>query len=149
MNSIPPLVIGRWYWDWWLVWKALSSGAALVDCTPSVAAIHQNHDYAYHPEGWQGTAKDAVARRNFELAGNGRHLCNLEDATYELIPNGRFRRISFRRQRFETRKFVRHQFVRVWYSILDTTYRLRHAMGLSREGIAKLRGRTGSGSNLP
>src|ERR1700693_2609544 len=31
--SIPPLVIGRIWWDHWLVWKARQQGAAVVDAS--------------------------------------------------------------------------------------------------------------------
>jgi hypothetical protein len=48
-KELPDLVIGRVFWDQWLVWKARASGAALLDATDAVTAIHQNHDYGYHP----------------------------------------------------------------------------------------------------
>ena len=146
-HSIPPLVIGRWYWDWWLVWKALSSGVPVVDATPCVTAIHQNHDYGYHPQGLKGTAKDAVALRNFQLAGGRKNLCNLEDATYELKPDGHFRRPWLRRERAETWKFARDTSVRIWYSLLAFTYKARHGLGLSRQGMTELRTRFGTGRN--
>jgi hypothetical protein len=44
-------VIGRVFWDQWLVWKAGSMGAAVVDASEAVMAIHQNHDYGYHAAG--------------------------------------------------------------------------------------------------
>jgi hypothetical protein len=47
-KELPDLVIGRVFWDQWLVWKARASEAALLDATDAVTAIHQNHDYGYH-----------------------------------------------------------------------------------------------------
>jgi hypothetical protein len=50
-RDFPPLAIGRRYWDDWLIWKARNIRADVVDATPSVVAIHQNHDYSHHPQG--------------------------------------------------------------------------------------------------
>src|SRR5579862_1670365 len=61
-RALPPFVIGRWYWDPWIVWKARTTrGAILVDATQSVIAIHQNHDYSYHPDGFAGVEHDGEA----------------------------------------------------------------------------------------
>jgi hypothetical protein len=59
--SVPPLVIGRVWWDHWLVWKALQQGAAVVDASDQVIAIHQNHNYGYHPAGARGVWTDEQA----------------------------------------------------------------------------------------
>src|SRR5215471_2648641 len=88
LGKIPPLVIGRVYWDQWLVWKARSSGAALVDASEAVMAIHQNHDYGYHPEGKAGVWSDEFSQRNYKLAGGRWHLCTIDDATHVLTPEG-------------------------------------------------------------
>jgi len=48
---LPELVIGRVFWDQWLVWKEQEAGAAVVDASEAVMAIHQNHDYGYPPRG--------------------------------------------------------------------------------------------------
>jgi len=50
-GRIPEFVIGRPGWDNWLLWFAHSSGAALIDASSVVCAVHQNHDYGYHPDG--------------------------------------------------------------------------------------------------
>ena len=65
-ESIPPFVIGRIHWDHWLIWKARSSGAAVIDASPSVLAVHQNHDYSYHPKGKQecGATNNQLATVN-------------------------------------------------------------------------------------
>ncbi len=63
-RNTPPLVIGRPSWDNWLLWKARASGAAVVDASAVILAVHQNHDYAYHPDGkvgvWSG--EEAIKR---------------------------------------------------------------------------------------
>jgi hypothetical protein len=46
-GSIPPFALGRWYWDNWIVYRARRLGGALIDSSPCVMAIHQNHDYRH------------------------------------------------------------------------------------------------------
>ncbi len=43
----PPMLVGRGYNDNWMVFRPLASGAEVVDATPSVVDIHQNHDYSH------------------------------------------------------------------------------------------------------
>ena len=89
--EVPALVIGRSFWDWWLVWKALSINASVIDCTSFVFAIHQNHGYDYHPKGKQGTNDDALALRNIAVAGGRHHLRYTVDATHKLDRFGNIR----------------------------------------------------------
>ena len=46
-GEIPHFALGRWYWDNWLVYRARRLGGALIDASPCVLAIHQNHDYRH------------------------------------------------------------------------------------------------------
>lgn len=87
-EDVPPLVIGRVAWDNWLIWKARSSGIPVVDATPVVMAIHQNHDYSYHPDGKEGVWRDEEAQRNRELAGGAEHFFTLRDSTWLMTPRG-------------------------------------------------------------
>jgi hypothetical protein len=48
------LVVGRVWWDHWLIWKARQARADVVDASEVVTAIHQNHNYGYHPAGAAG-----------------------------------------------------------------------------------------------
>jgi hypothetical protein len=87
-TQLLPLVIGRIYWDRWLIWKARSQRVAVVDASRAVTAVHQNHDYSYHPSGALGVWHDEAARRNRDLAGGEPHLCANDDATHRLGPKG-------------------------------------------------------------
>ena len=127
-----PLVVGRSYWDHWLVWKALSSDAPVVDCSQFVVAVHQNHGYTYHPQGKQGTNEDDLARRNFKLCGNGQHLRSIPDATHALTKRGRILATPFRRQ-FTCLASMRHK-----QGLLDATFALRKRLGLRRQIFARL-----------
>ena len=46
-DGCPDFCLGRGCWDNWLIYKALSRKAMVVDCTAAVMAIHQNHDYSH------------------------------------------------------------------------------------------------------
>jgi len=55
--SIPPFAIGRTRYDNWLIWKAAEEGAPVIDCSPFVRVIHQNHDYGHlggSIKAWEG-----------------------------------------------------------------------------------------------
>ena len=138
-EDVPALVVGRSYWDWWLVWKALDKRVPVVDCTPFVTAIHQNHGYDYHPQGKQGTDEDALARRNIDLAGKGRHLRMLEDATHQVNVDGIIRTTPLRSTVFRIQRFL-------WRHFVQRTFPLRNRLGLRRESLRKILGRRHSGS---
>jgi hypothetical protein len=136
LGQLPPFVIGRIVWDHWLVWKARSSGLRVVDASDAVVAIHQNHDYGYHPLGAQGIWTDDLAKRNGALAGSFRHLCTIEDATHLLGPGGL--RVNPRKDVQALRRFARNLWQTPRLCILDWTRPMRHALGL-RKGTEAFR----------
>jgi len=133
-DTVPPLVVGRSYWDHWLVWKALAAGAAVVDASPFVMAIHQNHGYAYHPQGKEGTNEDSLAKRNLELAGDGVQQRSIFDATHTLGRYGRIRWSPFHR----TMLSVPVQ--RVAQTLLIKSLWMRRRLGLRRETLDRAMG---------
>jgi hypothetical protein len=143
--SVPPLVVGRVHWDQWLVWKALDSNADVVDASRSVIAVHQNHDYSYHPNGRAGVWHGIEADENYRLAGNGRHLRRISDAT-EVMRAARIRSNAGRRQWSAARRAAKRcqQFAYcdvlqpIAFFLYDITRPLRHALGL-RSGALRLR----------
>ncbi len=146
-RDIPPLTIGRVYWDHWLVWAARARKAPVVDASEVVCAVHQNHDYSYHSQGQQGVWYDAAAQRNFAVTGGRRHLRTIEDATHRMTARGiapnRLYWLAptkrlMRRVMAAIRRFVR---VGLWHPLLDATRSLRHALGLRRENVALSLGR--------
>ena len=89
--EVPPFAIGRACFDNWLVWKARQDGAAVVDATADVLALHQRHDYG-HVEGGRSEAYyGEEAARNLELAGGKGRLYTLHDASH-VLRDGRLRR---------------------------------------------------------
>lgn len=44
-REILPFAIGRFAWDWWLIWYARSRKATVIDSTNQNVIIHQDHTY--------------------------------------------------------------------------------------------------------
>jgi hypothetical protein len=86
LGDIPPFAIGRPRWDNWMLYRARSIPASLIDATPVVMAVHQNHDYSHHPQGEDGVWYGDEALTNIELAGGELHTFTLTDATHLLTP---------------------------------------------------------------
>ena len=90
-RDIPPFAIGRTAWDNWLVYGAKKRGAAIVNATEVVRAVHQNHDYAHitDPKGvWVGDES---------LANQGlapyTHSFDVRDADWQLTDKGLVRNL--------------------------------------------------------
>lgn len=89
-REMPEFVIGRPQWDNWMIYQARRQGWTVVDATPSVTAIHQNHDYRHLPGGKPPHGLEE-GKRNRRLAGGERAKYILMDAQVELV-DGRLRR---------------------------------------------------------
>jgi hypothetical protein len=95
--AMPPLAVGRFWWDNWLVWKVRSLGAPVVDATDVVTAVHENHDYSHTT---YGPGKDTMMAseesvlncrmiceqnpQDFEAGLSWRYVNTIDDATYRL-----------------------------------------------------------------
>ncbi|HET8998367.1 MAG TPA: hypothetical protein VFP86_01850 [bacterium] len=79
-QTLPQLVLGRFFWEYWLIFRARSLSVPVVDATPCVMAIHQTHDYTHVKPGVWGPE----TRRNVELAGGPEHFFTVGDATHIL-----------------------------------------------------------------
>jgi hypothetical protein len=144
-SEMPPLVIGRNYWDNWLIWRAHDSGAAVIDASPAVTAVHQNHDYSYHARGAAGPMTDEQALRNKELAGNGRHMLPIYFATHRVTEAGLRR--HWLHPFAPMRMALTPPFYRCWFAALRLTRPLRHLVGVDERrmtraiaGVKKLTG---------
>ena len=87
-QDIPPFAIGRTAYDQWFIYRARRQGLAVVDATPVVMDIHQNHDYAHHAPTIKGTSADIERLKNLELAGGLKNLLIIKDRTEVLTPSG-------------------------------------------------------------
>jgi hypothetical protein len=143
--DMPQFVIGRVHWDHWLLWRAWQSENALVDVSPVVMAVHQNHDYGYHPQGIQGVWHSEESKRNFELAGGWNHLRTIADAREILYadmlkPNWRRHWSTVKRYAQHTGQVLMAYAVRKpWFLLLRITRPLRHALGLHADGLRRSR----------
>lgn len=130
-DSIPPLIIGYAYWDHWMVWRTLSAGCPVLDASPFVVPVHQNHEYTTTPERTKGSLADAKAMRNYALGRNGQHLRTIVDSTHQMSSSGEIKRTLFRRQ------FQSELFLRVRQIVAEKTFRVRDRLGLRRQGSDK------------
>lgn len=126
-QQVPPFVIGRTSYDNWLLWKVRSMRVPVVDATQVVLAIHQNHDYSFHPGGQSGLWQDVEAQQNRALLGTG-HFATIDNATHLLTP-GRLRPNYYHWVSKAKRKAAAARSA-VWFGLLDVTRPLRRLLGL-------------------
>lgn len=86
-KSIPDFAVGRAGWDNWMLYRARWMNWALVDATPSVTVVHQNHDYSHLPGGLKHFFQPETDE-NVKLAGGRRAIFKLTDARYTLDTDG-------------------------------------------------------------
>jgi len=88
--DMPGFAIGRAGWDNWMIYEALNQNWHVIDATPSLMVIHQNHDYSHLPDGIPHYDLEET-RINAELGGGLVNMYMTLDTNYELI-NGVVRR---------------------------------------------------------
>jgi len=112
----------------------LDSGKPVIDASRAVMAVHQNHDYRYHPQGKAGVWTGEEAGLNAQLAGGWRHLRTIADATEVLLPE-RFKPNALRY--WSSAKRCARQAGRVlfydiwhpvWFALLNFTRPLRRSL---------------------
>ena len=152
LGEMPPFAIGRPAWDNWTLYRARTLSVPLIDATPVVMAVHQNHDYSHLPqvkEGlWKGEEqfwKGEEQLANIKLAGSAAHAFTLFDATHLLTPQKL-------RLAYDLENLVRHcETLPMWYpwlplrwipKALDMSRSLRSRFGLTLSSLR--RGRVSS-----
>jgi hypothetical protein len=101
-QDIPNFIIGRAGWDNWMICKARKEGWPVIDCTPSVVIVHQNHDYSHLP-GAKPHYDHPDSNENIRLAGGQANIrYTILDSTHQLI-DGKLARPKMTSMRF-TRK---------------------------------------------
>ena len=89
-SDIPPFAIGRAGWDNWMIYHARQQNWPVIDATPSIQVIHQNHDYRHLPEG-QPHYNLPESLVNETLAGGATNLFMVLDSDRQLV-DGHIRR---------------------------------------------------------
>jgi hypothetical protein len=85
-GEMPDFAIGRAGWDNWMIYHARQRGWLVVDGTPSIAVIHQDHDYSHLPGG-RPHYELPESRQNEALAGGSANLYMVLDSDRQLINN--------------------------------------------------------------
>ena len=83
--DVPNFTIGRAGWDNWMIYKARRENWPVIDCTPSVMIVHQNHDYSHLPDG-KPHYEHPDTNENIRLAGGQANIrYTILDATHQLV----------------------------------------------------------------
>jgi hypothetical protein len=102
-TDIPAFTIGRAGWDNWMIYKARIEKWPVIDCTPSVMIVHQNHDYSHLPGG-KPHYEHPDTNENIRLAGGQANIrYTILDSTHQLA-DGKLTRPKMTSLRL-TRKF--------------------------------------------
>jgi hypothetical protein len=99
-QDIPDFTIGRAGWDNWMIYKARGEGWPVIDCTPSVMIVHQNHDYSHLPGG-KSHYEHPDTNVNIRLAGGQANIrYTILDSTHQLMTDGKLARPKMTSLRF-------------------------------------------------
>jgi len=83
-TDVPAFTIGRAGWDNWMIYKARRENWAVIDSTPSVMIVHQNHDYSHLPGG-KSHYDHPETNENIRLAGGQANIrYSILDSTHQL-----------------------------------------------------------------
>jgi hypothetical protein len=83
-TDVPDFTIGRAGWDNWMICKARREGWPVIDCTPSMMIVHQNHDYSHLP-GAKPHYDHPDSNENIRLAGGQANIrYTILDSTHQL-----------------------------------------------------------------
>jgi hypothetical protein len=110
--DIPNFTIGRAGWDNWMIYKARKENWSVIDCTPSVMIVHQNHDYSHLPGG-KPHYEHPDTNENIRLAGGEANIrYTIIDSTHLLTEDGKLIRpkISYPRFMRSVELFLRSVF---------------------------------------
>lgn len=117
-KEVPPLAIGRVWFDQWCIKYARQRGMAVVDLTRFAPIAHQLHDYNHVAGGRErGTYGGVEADENLKYYGERPHAYTILSATHMMTEDGRIQRVFFRQEAFAVRNFLWEVFVRRTYGV--------------------------------
>lgn len=85
-GRFPAFIEGRSALDGWMLFRTLETGAALVDATPVVMTVHQDHGYERHPGGEAAKLAGPEAQHNLKLAR--KRMLTRDNADWILTADG-------------------------------------------------------------
>jgi hypothetical protein len=138
--DMPHLVVGYCYWDNWMIWKALSQRVPVLDASPFILTIHQNHEYSALSGRIRNVAEDPTSLVNLELIGGRKHIRHIKSATHRLAVNGkiypnlvryghdwtRLLRIFIQKER---ERLLYKAWLPAWHFLLGITRPMRQVLG--------------------
>ena len=83
-QDMPDFAIGRAGWDNWMIFHALQQGWPVIDGTPSVMIVHQNHDYSHLPGG-RPHYDQKESQDNMDMAGGLANMYMVLDTKQQLV----------------------------------------------------------------
>src|SRR6266849_4024808 len=117
-EQVPPLAIGRIWFDQWCIKYARKKGLPVIDLTSFAPIVHQLHDYDHVPGGKQGGAYGgAEADANLVYYAEKPHTYTILSTTHVMNQDGQIRRSLFRAQSLAVRTFLWEIFVNKTYPI--------------------------------
>lgn len=98
--DVPDFAIGRAGWDNWMIYEARREKWPVIDLTPSVMIVHQNHDYRHLPGG-RSHYEHPDTHENIRLAGGAARIrYTILDAT-DRLADGKLARPKMSALRFQ------------------------------------------------
>jgi hypothetical protein len=109
----------------------------VIDASPVVVAVHQNHDHSHVPKGEQGFWYGEEARWNSQFLDDGRRFARIDDAAHRLTRSG----IGANHYRWiaRSRRAAARAANNAWFALLNRTRSIRHAIGLKQSKVAASR----------
>ncbi len=83
-QDIPTFAVGRVGWDNWMIESGLSKNMPVIDCSPLLKVIHQNHNYQHKGE----IGYKIEDKKNLDYLNKDNHLKTIIDASYFLTIDG-------------------------------------------------------------
>jgi len=125
-QNVPPLAIGRIWFDQWCIKYARKKGIPVVDLTDFVPIVHQIHDYNHVSGGKMGGVYGGPeADQNLVYYDENPHAYTILSATHLMGTDGKIRKVYFREQTFAVRTFL-------WDIFVKRTVKLRKRLGFTR-----------------
>ena len=132
--DMPALMVGHCYWDNWMIWKALKEKTPVIDGTPFIVPVHQNHGYSEASRRVKGVPNDPMSLVNLERIGGLENIRHIKSATHVLGQSGRIYWSARRYTRPVLQKMgqiaVYKVWLPVWHFVLGATRPLRSVLGL-------------------
>ncbi|TSC58893.1 MAG: hypothetical protein Greene041619_271 [Candidatus Peregrinibacteria bacterium Greene0416_19] len=86
--SFPPLILGRSYFDNWVIHETCRLAHPVIEATGQITAIHQNHYYAAAPGETIHSHAGFEAAENFRILRGWDNIYWLYDATHRMTAGG-------------------------------------------------------------